>query len=930
MIVNPLTVPGVYRRPLELAERHPRRAVEQAGRLDGDPDPWARCVFGWALLCWERFDAAGRQFDLAAAAFAARPDRFGALACDYGRLLIAQRRQSRTDLVPAFADLAAAYAAAGDPLTAALVRLDQARQLNVLGRPQEATQIIRWVAPDLAEDPLSRARLERAHAVAAYLQGDYPSARRLLADAEATLRPRRLCLEVARCWVELAAVAVYQEELPESLDLHLRAARWFTLADLPLQIAFCLKGAALVATRLGHYDRALAHIFGAASRFQAIGRARDLAACVLNLGNIYYQTGHWEAALAAYTQAEERFAQSGAVGHQMIARRNQAMVYRAQRRLDRAWQTLRSAERQAVALGMRSEIAEIWALQAAILIARRRHADAHRQYQRAAAMFAAMENMAAAAECRLELGWLALEGGDPHGAAQAFGQAAPALQHHPHHAWRLHYGQGRVAEEAGDQPGALGHYVAASAGVAALRGRLADETLSSRIYQLADRMHHDALRLAARHQAWPTALALHEYQRALTIQRRVADQTAWAPPRHILAAIQRSLVDPQTPSSDAELVAAWDKLEPPPLAPAALLPPAPLRLAEVRAHLGAAFGDDWSCLIPMWLDDQVLMITLTAEALHCTSIAFDPLFQFLIDQCSLPSHRHYTFADLPFEQGLTSRPWERPALLADRLLPAPVRERLGPGHRLLIVPSGPLHHLPWAALRVGDRWLAACAVVQILPALSLLPALAGRSVAGAEALLVGCSQFGERGATLPHVADELALVRRRWAGPAEVRQDAAANLALFAGEQADRRDLALLHIASHAQLAPGAGQEAHLKLWDGDLDLAAVSRLRLAGALVVLSACEGAAAAVLPGDEVLGLHWALLAAGAGAVLAGLWPLGDRDLLAVMDALYAHLRPGADPALALAAAQRALLSGAHGPGPAAPAVWGGLCVTGGRL
>lgn len=936
MIVNPLTVPRAYRHLLDQAERHPRRAVVQAERLVRAADPWAHSVFAWALLCWERFDRADRHFALSAAAFAEHPDRFGALACAYGQLLIAQRRQTRTDLVSALADLSAAYTAADDPLTAALVRLDQARQLNLLGRAQEADRILLQIAPDLAADPPSRARLDRACAVTAYLQGDYPAARRLLAAAETTLRSRRLYLDLARCWVELAAVAVYQEELPESLELHTRAVRWFILADLPLQIAFCLKGAALVATRLGHYDLALAQSLGAASRFRAIGRVRDLAACVLNLGNLYFQTGHWEAALAAYTYAEGRFALGEAVGHQAIARRNQAMVYRVQRQLRLAWQTLRSAERQAVALGMRSEIAEIWALRAAILLDRRRYAAAHQQYLRAAAMFQTLGNLAAAAECLLELGWLYLEGGDSIAAAQAFAQAAPALQHHPHHAWRLRYGQAQIAVGVGDLPGALGHYVAACAGVAALRGRLADETLSSRIYQLADRMHRDALRFAVRQQAWATALVLYEYQCALTIQRRVARQTAWAPPPQLLAAIQRSLLDPQGPPIDGALTTAWAEAAPAQpdlmrfLSAYAPLPPTPLRLEAIRARLGESFGGDWTCLIPMWLDDQLLLITLTAESLHCTSVAVDPLLQFLIDQVCLPSHRNYTFSDVPFAQGLASLPWERLKLLADRLLSVPVRERLTPGHRLLIVPTGPLHHLPWAALRIGDRWLVECAVVQLIPSLSLLPALAGRSAVGAEALLVGCSRFGDRGVALPYVADELGLVRRRWAGPAATHLDAEANMALFVGDQADRRDLALLHIASHAQLVPGAGQEAHLKLWDGDLDLAAVSQLRLVGALVVLSVCEGAAAAVLPGDEVLGLHWAFLSAGAGAVLAGLWPLGDRDLFAVMDALYTQLRPGADPALALAVAQRALLAGAHGPGPASPAVWGGLCVTGGRL
>lgn len=76
------------------------------------------------------------------------------------------------------------------------------------------------------------------------------------------------------------------------------------------------------------------------------------------------------------------------------------------------------------------------------------------------------------------------------------------------------------------------------------------------------------------------------------------------------------------------------------------------------------------------------------------------------------------------------------------------------------------------------------------------------------------------------------------------------------------RRYGLIHVATHGQLVTTSGLFAHLKLADDDLRYDDIVHIGLAGALVVLAACEGAAAEVLPGEEVLSLSRAFLAAGA--------------------------------------------------------------------
>jgi CHAT domain-containing protein len=72
--------------------------------------------------------------------------------------------------------------------------------------------------------------------------------------------------------------------------------------------------------------------------------------------------------------------------------------------------------------------------------------------------------------------------------------------------------------------------------------------------------------------------------------------------------------------------------------------------------------------------------------------------------------------------------------------------------------------------------------------------------------------------------------------------------------------------------------------------------------LVTLSACRSAEVGPLVGKEVFGLVTGLLGGGVRAVLAGLWPIADREARPFMWRFYRH-RLTHDLAEALARAQR---------------------------
>lgn len=76
--------------------------------------------------------------------------------------------------------------------------------------------------------------------------------------------------------------------------------------------------------------------------------------------------------------------------------------------------------------------------------------------------------------------------------------------------------------------------------------------------------------------------------------------------------------------------------------------------------------------------------------------------------------------------------------------------------------------------------------------------------------------------------------------------------------------------------------------------------------LVTISSCHGAGERTYAGEGVVGLAWAFLKAGADQVIAALWEVDDAASPELMEAMYAAIRAGNDPADALRAAKLRLV------------------------
>jgi CHAT domain-containing protein len=159
------------------------------------------------------------------------------------------------------------------------------------------------------------------------------------------------------------------------------------------------------------------------------------------------------------------------------------------------------------------------------------------------------------------------------------------------------------------------------------------------------------------------------------------------------------------------------------------------------------------------------------------------------------------------------------------------------------------------------------------------------------------------------VADELAAVAAVHGPRAALRLDEQATLAALAAE-APSADV--LHLACHGRFRADNPAFSCLQLGDGPLTMQDVRALRLRARLVVLSACETGLSRMAPGDELLGLVRAFTLAGAGAVMASLWPVDDGATALLLADMHQALRDGAAPAHALQQAQAAAAAAGEHP------------------
>jgi CHAT domain-containing protein len=221
--------------------------------------------------------------------------------------------------------------------------------------------------------------------------------------------------------------------------------------------------------------------------------------------------------------------------------------------------------------------------------------------------------------------------------------------------------------------------------------------------------------------------------------------------------------------------------------------------------------------------------------------------------------------------------------------------------RLILVPAGFLHYVPFQALYMGDgRAMIDRFTISYLPSGSVLEFLPGKAKPSSDLFLGAIGNLSVEGnVPLPGTLQETDAIAALYPN---------AILATEAGFTHDQVRTALLthevvHLATHgiyderapmfsALLTAGAaGKQTRLAVYE-------FPEMNIRARTVILSACETGKGKLSGGDEISGLTQSILLAGADTVVSSLWQVSDSSTVLLMQGFHRRLLAGESPAQAL--------------------------------
>ncbi len=227
---------------------------------------------------------------------------------------------------------------------------------------------------------------------------------------------------------------------------------------------------------------------------------------------------------------------------------------------------------------------------------------------------------------------------------------------------------------------------------------------------------------------------------------------------------------------------------------------------------------------------------------------------------------------------------------------APLEDYLG-SNDLVVVPQGLLDTVPFSALFDGLQYLADRFAITVSPGVDIHTQLAQRVRGLASSLVIGVADDDA-----PLMVDEARRTANLVPAPTLLTGDEA-TAERFRTE-APGHDL--IHLACHGLFRPDNPWFSAARFSDRWMTAAEASRLDLDGQLVILSSCySGRQQSIGSGDEMLGFPYALLAAGASAIIANIWEADDSSSTDLMAAFHGALLKGETAAQAVRQAQLAI-------------------------
>jgi CHAT domain-containing protein len=211
--------------------------------------------------------------------------------------------------------------------------------------------------------------------------------------------------------------------------------------------------------------------------------------------------------------------------------------------------------------------------------------------------------------------------------------------------------------------------------------------------------------------------------------------------------------------------------------------------------------------------------------------------------------------------------------------------------KIIIVPHGAMHYLPFNALHDGKRYLIERYSIRILPSASVIKYLhVKRMSKPADILVFGNPDLGDPRYDLVYAENEaIAVARTLPKSRVLLRKEATETAFNKYG-----RGFKFIHFATHGQFNADAPLKSALMLArdaesDGMLTVDKLYSAKLDADLVTLSACETGLGKIANGDDIVGLTRGFLYAGSSSIVASLWKVDDLATSQLMTQFYSNLR-----------------------------------------
>lgn len=729
----------------------------------------------------------------------------------------------------------------------------------------------------------------------------------------------------------MAVCLISLNDFPRALATYQRARSFCSQHNMPLLVAQADYNIAYLYYLRGEYSRAIEALYAARRACEGTGDAYHLALCHLDLSDIYLELNLSEEAREMAHEGFLRFEKLGMGYEAAKTLANEATAYGQQGKTVQALERFTKAREIFV---REDNLVWPWLIdlyQGLLLFQEGRYFEARRLCNSAAAFFDQSALSGKAVMAHLLLAQIALQVEDM-GAADQETQAAvkklSALQT-PVLVYQAHFLLGELARTRGERDVAHNAYIEARKALEALRSRLQGEEL--KISFVKNRMQvYEALvslYLSGGDAGTSTEEAFACIEAAKSrnmiemifqsgqslplgetgqsdLVRRIRDlreELNWYYHRIELeqlrpeAKSREKLENLQeiAQSHEKELLRTLRELPAHERENATLEAPADFSLKKLQSTLPEnatlveyfIAGEQLVAAVISRDSARILPVTMLSRVAHLLQLLRFQISKFRMGNSYVQR----------FEEPLLRATQSHLESLYSELI-APLRVFFQ-GNHLIFVPHGPLHFLPFHALKNGDEYLCDFFTVSYAPSATVFSLCQQKTPSQAAGSLV----LGVADARAPQILDEVRSVSSLLpCSSLHLGEQATSSLLREKGPESG-----LLHIATHGMYRQDNPMFSGIRLGDGYLNLYDLYQMRLNARLVTLSGCATGMNFVAAGDELLGLQRGLFCAGATTLLLSLWDVHDESTAQLMGHFYRHYIQSADMPGALQHAMREL-------------------------